>query len=71
MADEATSLPPGWEVYATFRLFLLDQNEDNYLTLEGIIISIFRNAPFTVHLLFGLNLKSEYENSILFKLRLN
>ncbi|KAJ0612400.1 putative ubiquitinyl hydrolase 1 [Helianthus annuus] len=34
MAD-ATSLPPGWEVYATFRIFLLDQNNDNYMTLEG------------------------------------
>ncbi|KAJ0623851.1 putative ubiquitinyl hydrolase 1 [Helianthus annuus] len=33
MAD-ATSLPPGWEVYATFRIFLLDQNNDNYMTLE-------------------------------------
>nr|XP_043606469.1 uncharacterized protein LOC122578551 [Erigeron canadensis] len=30
-----TSLPPGWEVYATFRVFLLDQNNDNYLKLEG------------------------------------
>lgn len=34
MADP-TSLPPGWEVYATFRIFLLDQNNDNYLTVEG------------------------------------
>ncbi|KVH89716.1 MATH-like protein [Cynara cardunculus var. scolymus] len=31
---EPTSLPPGWEVYATFRIFLLDQNNDNYLKLE-------------------------------------
>ncbi|KAI3707607.1 hypothetical protein L6452_26233 [Arctium lappa] len=31
---ELTSLPPGWEVYATFRIFLLDQNNDIYLKLE-------------------------------------
>ncbi|KAJ0034577.1 hypothetical protein Pint_24232 [Pistacia integerrima] len=33
MAD-ATSLPPGWEVSAVFRLFLLDQNQDNYLIVQ-------------------------------------
>ncbi|KAI3826608.1 hypothetical protein L1987_00657 [Smallanthus sonchifolius] len=33
MADSA-SLPPGWEVYATFRIFLLDQNNDNCITIE-------------------------------------
>ncbi|KAK1387404.1 TNF receptor-associated factor-like [Heracleum sosnowskyi] len=32
---ETTSLRPGWEVFATFRLFLLDQNKDNYLTVEA------------------------------------
>lgn len=31
---EVSSLRPGWEVYANFRLFLLDQTKDNYLTLE-------------------------------------
>ncbi|XP_076897664.1 ubiquitin C-terminal hydrolase 12-like [Bidens hawaiensis] len=35
MAD-SNSLPPGWEVYATCRIFLLDQNNDNYIILEGI-----------------------------------
>ncbi|KAJ0092356.1 hypothetical protein Patl1_24776 [Pistacia atlantica] len=33
MAD-ATSLPPGWDVSAAFRLFLLDQNQDNYLIVQ-------------------------------------
>ncbi|KAJ0035415.1 hypothetical protein Pint_24220 [Pistacia integerrima] len=33
MAD-ATSLPPGWEVSAVFRLFLLYQNQDNYLIVQ-------------------------------------
>ncbi|GJV22424.1 TNF receptor-associated factor homolog 1b-like protein [Tanacetum coccineum] len=36
MAD-STSLPPGWELYATFRIFLLDQNNDSYLKLEDPI----------------------------------
>lgn len=35
--SEANSLKPGWEVHAVFRLFLLDQNKDNYLILQGII----------------------------------
>ncbi|KAH7573323.1 hypothetical protein JRO89_XS03G0116800 [Xanthoceras sorbifolium] len=29
-----SSLPLGWEVYAVFRLFLLDQSKDNYLTIQ-------------------------------------
>ncbi|KAF5783350.1 putative ubiquitinyl hydrolase 1 [Helianthus annuus] len=29
-----TSLAPGWEVYAAFKIFLLDQNNDIYLKLE-------------------------------------
>ncbi|KAL8214253.1 hypothetical protein R6Q57_003702 [Mikania cordata] len=33
MAD-TTSLAPGWEVHASFRIFVLDQNNDNYLKLE-------------------------------------
>ncbi|KAI3743134.1 hypothetical protein L1987_60837 [Smallanthus sonchifolius] len=33
MAD-TTSLAPGWEVYAAFRIFLLDQNDDSYLKVE-------------------------------------
>lgn len=32
---ETPSLRPGWEVVATFTLFLLDQNRDNYLTVGG------------------------------------
>lgn len=35
MAD-ASSLPTGWEVHAVFRLFLLDQNQDNYLIAQGV-----------------------------------
>ncbi|KAL3834047.1 hypothetical protein ACJIZ3_008783 [Penstemon smallii] len=31
---EGNSLPPGWEIRAIFRLFLLDQNKDIYLTLQ-------------------------------------
>ncbi|KAJ9536858.1 hypothetical protein OSB04_029591 [Centaurea solstitialis] len=31
---EPSSLSPGWEVYVTFRIFLLDQRNDNYLKLE-------------------------------------
>ncbi|CAI9765794.1 unnamed protein product [Fraxinus pennsylvanica] len=31
---QVESLIPGWEVRATFRLFLLDQNNDNYFTFE-------------------------------------
>ncbi|CAK9136448.1 unnamed protein product [Ilex paraguariensis] len=34
MISEVSSLHPGWEVHAAFRLFLFDQNEDNYLTLQ-------------------------------------
>ncbi|CAK9160708.1 unnamed protein product [Ilex paraguariensis] len=34
MISEVSSLHPGWEVHAAFRLFLLDQNKDNYLTLQ-------------------------------------
>ncbi|KAI3676886.1 hypothetical protein L1987_86500 [Smallanthus sonchifolius] len=33
MAD-TTLLAPGWEVYAAFRIFLLDQNNDSYLKVE-------------------------------------
>jgi len=33
---DSSSLSPGWEVYAVFRLYLLDQNKDNYLILQGI-----------------------------------
>ncbi|KAJ0502677.1 putative ubiquitinyl hydrolase 1 [Helianthus annuus] len=31
---DTASLTPGWEVYATFRIFLLNQNNDNYLKVE-------------------------------------
>ncbi|KAH9753481.1 TRAF-like family protein [Citrus sinensis] len=36
MAD-TSSLTFGWEVYAVFRLFLLDQNQDNYLVVQDAI----------------------------------
>ncbi|KAJ0035163.1 hypothetical protein Pint_24215 [Pistacia integerrima] len=31
---DASSLPPDWEVSAVYRLFLLDQNKDNYLVAQ-------------------------------------
>ncbi|XP_031391066.1 uncharacterized protein LOC116203472 [Punica granatum] len=31
---ETSSLPSSWEVYAVIRLFLLDQNKDNYLIVQ-------------------------------------
>ncbi|KAJ6689874.1 hypothetical protein OIU85_006195 [Salix viminalis] len=34
MAD-TSSLPLGWEVHVIFRLFLLDQNKDSYLVIQG------------------------------------
>ena len=34
--EAADSLPPGWEVHAVFRFFLLDQIRDNYLIIQGI-----------------------------------
>lgn len=33
-----SSLQLGWEVYAVCRLFLLDQNKDNFLILEGYYV---------------------------------
>ena len=33
--ENTSSLPHGWEVYAVFRLFLLDQDKDNFLILQG------------------------------------
>ncbi|RYR75914.1 hypothetical protein Ahy_A01g000516 [Arachis hypogaea] len=32
--DEASLPHPAWEIYANFRLFLLDQNTDNYLVVQ-------------------------------------
>ncbi|KAK7836497.1 ubiquitin carboxyl-terminal hydrolase 12 [Quercus suber] len=32
--EAADSLPPGWEVHAVFRFFLLDQTRDNYLIIQ-------------------------------------
>ncbi|XP_024039476.1 ubiquitin carboxyl-terminal hydrolase 12 [Citrus clementina] len=31
---DTSSVTLGWEVYAVFRLFLLDQNQDNYLVVQ-------------------------------------
>ena len=36
---ETNSLTIGWEVYAVFRLFLLDQNKDNYMIVQGNLSS--------------------------------
>ncbi|KAG8370589.1 hypothetical protein BUALT_Bualt14G0132800 [Buddleja alternifolia] len=33
-ASSNSPLPPGWEIRALFRLYLLDQNNDTYLTLQ-------------------------------------
>ncbi|XP_024023544.1 uncharacterized protein LOC21407845 [Morus notabilis] len=33
---EADSLQTGWEVYAVFRLFILNQNNDNYMVLQDV-----------------------------------
>lgn len=54
---ETTSLRPGWEVFATFRLFLLDQNKDNYLTVEGNICWVMNYCRK-----FYLDLPSGFEN---------
>ncbi|KAI4335061.1 hypothetical protein L6164_013743 [Bauhinia variegata] len=35
--EGTSSLRPGWEVYATFRLFLLDQNNDKYLVVQDSV----------------------------------
>lgn len=42
--DESSFLHPGWEIYVNFKLFLFDQNNDNYLVVQGIyfcFISLF------------------------------
>lgn len=44
---DSTSLSPGWEVYAVFRLYLLDQNKDNYLILQGRFVTSFHIFKFT------------------------
>ncbi|CAA2988876.1 Speckle-type POZ SPOP [Olea europaea subsp. europaea] len=33
---QVESLNPGWEIHANFRLFLRDQNKNNYFTLEDV-----------------------------------
>ncbi|KAK7363417.1 hypothetical protein VNO77_05560 [Canavalia gladiata] len=35
--DEASSLHHGWEIYVNFRLFLHDQNNDNYLVVQDSV----------------------------------
>lgn len=34
---DSNSRGPAWEIRANFRLYLLDQNKDSYLTLQGMI----------------------------------
>ncbi|KAK1592655.1 hypothetical protein Q3G72_028333 [Acer saccharum] len=36
--SNTSSLKPGWEVYAIFRFFLLDQNKDNYLVVQDVLL---------------------------------
>lgn len=47
---DSTSLGPGWEVSAVFRLYLLDQNKDSYLILQGrcVVSNLFSllEVPF-------------------------
>ncbi|KAH9766476.1 TRAF-like family protein [Citrus sinensis] len=56
-----SSLQLGWEVYAVFRLFLLDQNKDNFLILQEVFVckerstgkgeclSMIKDAPSIKH----------------------
>ena len=37
--SKENSLQTGWEVSAVFRLFLLDQNKQHYIVLQGIVSS--------------------------------
>lgn len=37
------SLPPGREVYATYKLFVYDYNKDKYLTIQGACMCMFIN----------------------------
>ncbi|KAL1334317.1 hypothetical protein AAHE18_11G168400 [Arachis hypogaea] len=36
--DEASLPHPAWEIYVNFRLFLLDQNTDNFLVVQGYLV---------------------------------
>lgn len=45
---DSSSLDPGWEVCAVFRLYLLDQNKDNYLILQGRLVTSFHLFNFSV-----------------------
>ena len=42
---EESSLQPGWEVHAGFRLFLLAQKEDKYFVCQGCVLY---PIPFTL-----------------------
>lgn len=42
--DDTSSLHHGWEIYVNFRFFLHDQNNDNYLVVQGIYFFVF--LPF-------------------------
>ncbi|XP_022770064.1 uncharacterized protein LOC111313664 [Durio zibethinus] len=45
LANEETKvLPQRWEVNAELKLFVFDQKEDNYLTVQGVCIYILINA---------------------------
>ena len=51
-------LHPGLEVHAVFRMFLLDQNRDNYLTLPGMLpnpTQQFRDTTIPSPVLFDFN----------------
>ncbi|ESR46019.1 hypothetical protein CICLE_v10003193mg, partial [Citrus x clementina] len=41
---DTSSVTLGWEVYAVFRLFLLDQNQDNYLVVQENIAAEARSS---------------------------
>ncbi|KAG6764969.1 hypothetical protein POTOM_028983 [Populus tomentosa] len=74
---DASSLPRGWEVNVIFRLFLLDQNKDSYLVIQGmfsnhysaidpqaIVISYSFYAAGKERRFHGLNLQSGFDQFI-------
>ncbi|KAK6913622.1 Proteasome assembly chaperone 4 [Dillenia turbinata] len=58
MAD-TSSLALGWEVHAIFRLFLLDQERDNYLILQGMPNAMGKGRCF-----HGMNLEHGYDQFV-------
>ncbi|PON46929.1 E3 ubiquitin-protein ligase SIN-like [Trema orientale] len=55
---ESNSLKTGWEVYAVFRLFVLDQDKDNYM--------IVQDAPGKERRFHGMKLEWGFDQKIRF-----